>query len=134
MKAPEIAAVARIARRTARRNWKRTALIVAIIAIPVAAVQLTAGMIAAGQISDVEYATQQLGAADVVVQGFAPTEQSMGWVERQVAELAQGADVLRFRNAYGAIPDATEYVEVTDLDVTAPLAREARARRGRCAG
>ena len=47
----------------------------------------------------------------------------MGWVERQVAELAQGADVLRFRNAYGAIPDATEYVEVTDLDVTAPLAR-----------
>ena len=123
MKAPEIAAVARIARRTARRNWKRTALIVAIIAIPVAASQLTAGMIAAGQISDAEYATQQLGAADVVVQGFAPTEQSMGWVERQVAELAQGADVLRFRNAYGAIPDATEYVEVTDLDVTAPLAR-----------
>lgn len=122
MKTPELAAVARVARRTARRNWKRTALVVALIAVPVAASQIAAGMIAAGQIAPEEYATQQLGAADVLVQSFAPTAASMSWVDDQLAELAPGAETSRYRNAYAAIPDVTEYLEVTDLDITAPLA------------
>jgi hypothetical protein len=47
----------------------------------------------------------------------------MAWVDEQLDVLVPSAERLRFRNAYGAVPDATNYVEITDLDITAPLAK-----------
>lgn len=123
MRLSEAAAVGRIARRTARRNWKRTALIIGLVAVPVAAAQITAGLAAASRIAPEEYVTQQLGASDLLVQMYAPTTESATWVEEQLADVAPDAEMLRYRNAYAAIPDATSYVELTDLEVTAPLAQ-----------
>lgn len=123
MKRPEMAAIGRIAGRTALRNWKRTGLVVALIAIPVAAAQIASGMFAASRIAPEEYATQQLGSAGALIQAYAPTPDSAEWVEGQLADLVPGAATHSYRNVYGSIPDVTDYVEITDLDITHPLAQ-----------
>jgi putative ABC transport system permease protein len=122
MTPPEIAALWRLARRTARRNWKRTVLIVALIAVPVAGAQVGAGMMAAGRVDASEYATQELGAADVNVAAYGASAQVRDWVGRTISEVAPGAEVLAYREVYGSIPGITPYAWVTDLDPSAPLA------------
>ena len=123
MTKPELTAISRIAMRTARRNWKRTVLIIALIALPVAVSQIAAGVAAARKVSPEEIVVQQLGSADALIQSFAPTSKSVDWVEEQLADLAPGAPTLRFRNTWGSIPGTSAFVEITDLDISEPLAR-----------
>ena len=122
MTRPEIGALARLARRTARRNWKRTALIVALIAIPVAGAQVTAGMIAAGETTQEEFAARELGTADVNVVAVGSTPEVRAWVADEIAGIAPNADVLAFRTVHGAAGGVADFVEITDLDITDPLA------------
>ena len=122
MNGSEFGAVARLARRTARRQWKRTTLVVALIALPVAAAVVAAGAVRAGRISEEEYALAEFGEADARIEAWATTPQVVEWVEDRVAEHAGvDASVLTVRGAYrgrlGGDP-----VELVDLDLGTDLA------------
>ncbi len=123
MTAAEARAVARIATRTARRNWKRTLLVVALVAVPVAAAQVAAGMVAAGRIAPHEFADSVFGTADAEIAMEWGHAAAAGWVEERVAALAPGAETLEYRTVFGRLGSSQErYTEISDLDLSHPLA------------
>ncbi len=122
MTGSELGALSRLARRTARRNWKRTALIVALIAIPVAAAQVAAGMIAAGKVTPEERVANELGAAAVRIDALGSTPDVRQWVDEQIAALAPEADVLAYQTVFASVPGVSPWLEVTSLDLASPIA------------
>jgi putative ABC transport system permease protein len=122
MTAGEARAVARIAARTARRNWLRTVLIVALIAVPVAAAQIAAGMMKAGRVAPEEWADSAFGQADAEIVVGWTDERVAQWVEERLAAFAPDAETTEYRWSYARLGDEGErFTEVTDLDLSDPL-------------
>ncbi|MEX2323151.1 MAG: FtsX-like permease family protein [Acidimicrobiia bacterium] len=122
MQAPEIRSLARLARRTARRQWKRTALIVALVAFPVAAAQVAAGMIAAGKISPEERTAHELGQGDFSITTVMGDSDLDEWVAEQIAAASPEAETVRYRMAWLRItgPEGRGSGEVSDRSLDDP--------------
>lgn len=137
----ELRAVARLARRTAWREWRRTTLVTALVAVPVMAGIVTAGVVRANDLTAEERIAARYGQATLQV-SFHPGERTPTgdagdasadreyepiWPEGVEAVDAAlhgilGSDeMLRVRQGWGPI-GAGGYGEVTDLDLTHPLA------------
>lgn len=116
----EFGAVARLARRTARREWKRTLLIVLLIAVPVAAAITTAGLIRANTATDEELARAEFGSADVIFQTYSFSNEGNEWVEAELQRLDAAADFEAFRTVHSFVT-ADSHADLTDVDLTNPL-------------
>lgn len=110
-------ASARIARRSAMRHRKRTILIVVLIAIPVAAAIVVAGINRANKIDPDRFASRQFGTADVRVTMSGAKSDLEDWVAAQIGD-EPSATFTKFRILgvdYGA------GVELYDTDLTHSL-------------
>ncbi len=133
-------AVARLARRTARREWRRTTLVAALVAVPVMVGIVTAGLVRANDLTPEEQVAGRFGQAALLVSFFpgeAPTGEAADaqgrgthepvWPEGvevvdEALRTTVGPDqVLQVRTGWGPIGVGT-YGEITDLDLTHPLA------------
>lgn len=122
MSLAELRALARLGRRTARREWKRTVLIAALVAVPVAAALVVAGIVAANDLSPEERIAGTYGAADIKIEaflggGFGREADFEAWLDDTLSELAPGADVLTFRQQWNR-----QLGYLVDLDIEHPVA------------
>lgn len=116
----ELAAILRLARRTAFREWKRTTLIVLLVAVSVGAAVVTAGVMRSGQVSDREWIIDQIGSADLTVEirGHDPTV--VQWALDAVASGDPDATVDVVVSYPAAVSDV--YTTISDIDPTSPVA------------
>lgn len=121
MTTAEFRSVMRMARRTARRQWKRTILIVMLIAVPVAAAIVAAAMMRAGEVTPEEWATSDFGAAEVRIEAWGVGPEVVAWLSSTIEELDPNAVVASQRNLHGPIGGAQSGL-ITDVDLSSPLA------------
>ncbi|NOY55898.1 MAG: ABC transporter permease [Actinobacteria bacterium] len=120
-------ASARIARRSAIRHRKRTILILVLIAIPVAAAIVVAGINRANKLDPERLVSSTFGAAEVVITADTSDPEIDAWVTEQISN-EPSADSLRYRKLevrLGLVvsPDLGDRVRLSDIDFTNPLAR-----------
>nr|WP_221383266.1 FtsX-like permease family protein [Actinoplanes polyasparticus] len=121
----------RIARRESRRARGRAALVVAMIAVPVAALAGTAVSYDMFTLTPAEQATRQLGAADALLTArlAGPVKQdSIGKKWRPAGEISPGPDLRTERAMLALLPDGSRVVPVRTAET------EFRAVTGGLAG
>lgn len=111
----------RVALKNSRRNKKRTAYLVLLIAIPVMVAVMTSVSVNASHITPEERATSDFGQANVRMDRWgADTTGVDAWIEERVAELAPDANRLSYRSDHVSFAPRF-FGAVVDLDLDNPL-------------
>jgi len=132
--APATRALARLAWRELRRQPGRTFLVIALVALPVAALIAVAVLNTASAAGPQEQRRSVMGGADVVVVFKHEDATNGDTVAEVVSELPEGSRVLRVRERTGLVPvrDGDVPVQLGDLPLADPLtAGMAKLVRGR---
>lgn len=121
------AAALRVARRNARRSRKRTLFLVAIIAVPVMAAVVAAGLVRADTTTPEEAVRSSMGDADIAVH-LSGRPEVLAWADAVLADISPEAEstVVRFADedlAPGVGGDET----VSDVDPSDPISGSMRA-------
>ena len=125
MTGAEGAAVARLGWRTARREWRRTTLVVLLVAVPVALAILAAALMRAGNPTPQQQLVRELGQADLAVTTARLGEPARQRLVELLADLPPTVQVVADRHtSFQVDPAGTRYVlEVTDTPVDHPVHR-----------
>jgi putative ABC transport system permease protein len=132
--APATRALARLAWRELSRRRARTLLVIALVALPVAALIAVAVLNAASVAGPEEQRRSVMGGADVVILFRHDDAANGDTVAEVLRRLPEGSRVLRMRERFGLVPvrDADVAVQVGDLPLADPLtAGMAKLVRGR---
>lgn len=122
MSPAELLALGRLGRRGARREWRRTSLIAALVAVPVAAALVVAGIVRANDVPPEERAAATFGTAEVKIETWTGSGSRKQidvetWVDTALAELEPEAEALSYRHHWADVLG-----HVVDLDTTHPIA------------
>jgi len=108
-------AAMRLARRMARCDWKRTAFVMALIAVPVAVAIVVAGIVRSGEVDPETGVAAAFGSATLRVESGAVTSEVAAQVADQIGSLE--APTLSYRSMFTRIGGSDD-VPVEDLDVS----------------
>lgn len=122
--APATRALARLAWRELRRRPGRSALVIALVAMPVAALVVAAVLNASNAGSPDDQRPLVMGGADVVVQFARDDMAQSDAVNSVLRRLPRGSRTVRVRERVALVParDRDAIVEVSDLPLNDPLA------------
>ena len=129
----QVRAVARLARRTARREWRRTTLVAALVAVPVMAGIVVAGIVRANELTATESVVSRMGTADVTVALHSSAAFRLGFDDPDVATMGRlveevEADHTVAYHEHADFPNANHPLlrsaAVTDLPLDDPVTED----------